>query len=260
MGKVLDMTGWVMAEHGVPNSRLIVIEQTSAPPHINNKKNKTYWLCKCSCGNDKPLIYRGDSIRDGSVLSCGCYNNENRRKLGKQSKRYNRFEICGDYAIGYTQKNESFYVDTEDVEKIRNYCWFFSYGYVIANKINRTGFIRLHRFVLNAPDDMFVDHINHKPEDCRKINLRLATPTENNLNQVLRRDNKSGCTGVCWHKAANKWSVEIKYNKQRIYLGLYENLDEAIKVRKDAEEKYFGEFSYDNSMKGAANNELQQSS
>ena len=40
MGKFIDMTGWVMAEHGVPDSRLTVIEQTSAPLHINNKKRK----------------------------------------------------------------------------------------------------------------------------------------------------------------------------------------------------------------------------
>lgn len=35
---------------------------------------------------------------------------------------------------------------------------------------------------------------------------------------------------------------------------VYENIEDAIKVRKEAEEKYFGEWSYDNSQKINKNN------
>ena len=34
-------------------------------------------------------------------------------------------------------------------------------------------------------------------------------------------------------------------NKQRHYLGVYSDYDEAVRVRKEAEEKYFGEFKRD---------------
>ena len=35
MGQKIDMTGWVMAEHGVPDSRLTVIKEVE--PYINAK-------------------------------------------------------------------------------------------------------------------------------------------------------------------------------------------------------------------------------
>lgn len=38
--------------------------------------------------------------------------------------------------------------------------------------------------------------------------------------------------------------------KKRMHLGRFKKIEDAIKVRKEAEEKYFGEFSYDKSMKG----------
>ena len=46
-----------------------------------------------------------------------------------------------------------------------------------------------------------------------------------------------------------QWRAEIKINIKTIYLGFFNNKDDAIAARKSAEEKYFGEYSYDNSMK-----------
>lgn len=245
------MTGWVMKEHGVPNSRLTVIEKTNTPDQIKDKKSRVYWRCKCSCGSNKDVIARGDSLRSGTHLSCGCYNDELCGQLGKNTKRYNTFDIYDNYAVGYTVKNEPFYVDIEDVDKIKEYCWFFNHGYVVANKANGTGFIRLHRFVLDAPDDCVVDHVNHQIEDCRKSNLRLASFSENNMNHTIRTDNKSGYTGIYWHKAAQKWVAEIRKNNQKVYLGSYNNLEDAITARKQAEDQYFNKFSYGNSMEVA---------
>ena len=44
-------------------------------------------------------------------------------------------------------------------------------------------------------------------------------------------------------------------NKKKIDLGVFENKEDTIKARKEAEDKYYGEYSYDNSMKGDENNE-----
>lgn len=46
-----------------------------------------------------------------------------------------------------------------------------------------------------------------------------------------------------------KWIAQIGYKGKKIYLGSFLKFDDAVKVRKEAEEKYFGEYSYDNSIK-----------
>lgn len=65
------MTGWVMKEHGVLDSRLTVIEEDKNYKKEHNIINSNiYWKCLCQCGNIKTIC--GQSIRDGTSLSCGC--------------------------------------------------------------------------------------------------------------------------------------------------------------------------------------------
>lgn len=99
------------------------------------------------------------------------------------------------------------------------------------------------------PNSIYVDHINHRRNDNRKCNLRAVTPSQNNMNMGLRSDNNSGVTGVHWDKNTNKWMSRIGINKKRIHLGYFDSFEDAVKARKNAEEKYFKEYSYDNSIK-----------
>lgn len=72
MGKKIDMTGWIMKEHGVPNSQLIVLEEDKEYKKIHNiLAPHIYWKCQCSCG--KIFSVSGVSIRQGHTLSCGCF-------------------------------------------------------------------------------------------------------------------------------------------------------------------------------------------
>ena len=64
----------------------------------------------------------------------------------------------------------------------------------------------------------------------------------------IHKNNTSGASGVKWNKLIGKWTADITINNERIYLGYFENFDDAVQVRKQAEEKYFGEYSYDNSQ------------
>jgi len=82
MGSFIDMTGWVMKEHGIPESRLTVIKR------VENRDKHIFWLCKCECGNE--LEIRGDQIRKGIAKSCGCYQKEiaaqNMIQVGRSNK------------------------------------------------------------------------------------------------------------------------------------------------------------------------------
>lgn len=83
--------------------------------------------------------------------------------------------------------------------------------------------------------DEFVDHINGDQTDNRLQNLRLVPHRLNMKNQKTRNTNQSGCTGVHWDKSVNKWRAKITVNYKAIYLGVFDEMDDAIKARKNAE-------------------------
>lgn len=224
--------------------RLVVLE--AAPTiAISNNKNKYYWKCLCDCGNTKVVCSKG--LLGGNTKSCGCLKDEALAIIQQSKRKPNRYEIKNDYVIMYTSKNEPFYIDLEDLDRVKEYNWFVHpNGYLMTNDNH----YRLHRLIMNITDPTIrVDHINHNCFDNRKINLRLTNASTNTMNAKVRINNSSGVTGVTWLKDKNKWRATITINYKTISLGHYINFDDAVAARKAAEEKYFGEYSYDNSMR-----------
>lgn len=84
----------------------------------------------------------------------------------------------------------------------------------------------------------FIDHINGDRTDNRIENLRVVTRMENHQNMARFKTNTSGVTGVTWSRAARKWQASIRHQYTKIYLGLFESLEEAAAARKSAERKY----------------------
>lgn len=58
--------------------------------------------------------------------------------------------------------------------------------------------------------------------------------------RAINSNNTSGYRGVSYRKERNKYRAYIKYQRKDIFLGNYDNIEDAIKARKCAEEKYFG--------------------
>lgn len=99
---------------------------------------------------------------------------------------------------------------------------------------------RLAWFYANGTwPDGHVDHINRDKLDNRMPNLRVCNDLENGQNANLSKANKSGVTGVWFNSKIGKWHAQIMVNRKNLYLGRYQNKEEAIKARKSAEEKYF---------------------
>jgi hypothetical protein len=79
-----------------------------------------------------------------------------------------------------------------------------------------------------------VDHINRVRGDNRIANLRLATRAENLQNRNLSKNNTSGHEGVKWNGRVGKWYAQISHNKERMHLGSYSNIEDAIAARSAA--------------------------
>ena len=71
--------------------------------------------------------------------------------------------------------------------------------------------------------------------DYTHENCRWATFSEQSVNQRLRATNSSGYKGVHWSKTKKKWEVSIRRNYNKKHLGYFENFDEAVTIRKEAE-------------------------
>lgn len=66
-----------------------------------------------------------------------------------------------------------------------------------------------------------------------KGNLRWATPQEQALNKGLYKNNKSGVPGIGWNQEKRRWDARIYRYKKTIFVGLFENLSDAITARKE---------------------------
>lgn len=134
-------------------------------------------------------------------------------------------------------------IDIEDVEDVRKKRWCLnSDGYVVSNTNNN--YILLHRYVMGVDDNLYVDHIFHNKLDNRKDQLRICTNAENCRNVGLPKNNTSGVVGVWYRRDRKKWVAEIRVNYEKIVLGQFQNFDDAVRARKIAEIKYFGDFVY----------------
>ena len=97
-------------------------------------------------------------------------------------------------------------------------------------------------FYGKTPKDQ-IDHINGIKTDNRICNLREATNSQNGKNLSLSKANKTGHKGVCFESFTNKWKAYIRVDRKMINLGRFEKIEDAITIRKQAEQKYFGEWN-----------------
>lgn len=248
-----DMTGWKMWEHGVPNSRLVVVKQIE--DYVDPRGgHASRWMCLCKCGSSKEVIATGRNIKCGNVKSCGCLQKEASARVWMEHieeirsaiHKSNIVDLTGDYGIGWTTNtNKEFYFDLDDYDKIKEYCWIESIGNngyhsLVAHVPGTIGDIVRMSDILGYKR---YDHKNRNPLDNRRENFRLATTQENVRNCSLSKNNTSGFIGVSWKKKEQKWRAYIMIDYKQKSLGSYVNKEDAIRARLCAEKQYFGEFA-----------------
>ena len=102
----------------------------------------------------------------------------------------------------------------------------------------------MHRQILDAPQGVWVDHIDGDGLNNRRSNLRLCSATENARNRRPVPNCHSRYKGVSWHKRQKKWAVRIGKPKESIYLGSFDDEMEAGVAYDRKAEELFGEFAY----------------
>jgi len=114
----------------------------------------------------------------------------------------------------------------------------------------KTEDIAMHRAIMNPPDNMQIDHIDHNGLNNQKNNLRICTPSENKRNARFRVPCSSIYKGVCRH--VDRWDggecvsyyCGISVDHQSIFLGSFKNEVDAAVAYDLAAIKYHKDFAY----------------
>lgn len=161
----------------------------------------------------------------------------NRDEKGHFLKKKNIFEIIDGIVYCYTPSHELLFF-TDDT-RVLDYNWGKqANGY--SSTIIEGQQISIHRFISRPKQNELVDHINRNKKDNRVHNLRNTNKSMNAFNSGIRKNNKSGHTGVWFRKDTKRWAAEIKKDNKKISLGCFGSYEEAVRAREKAERKYYG--------------------
>jgi hypothetical protein len=151
-------------------------------------------------------------------------------------------------------------VDEDDYERASTYKWHaIKRGRLhhAMRSVKRGGVrstVYLHRWLMDAPTGIEVDHRNGDGLDNRRENLRLATHAKNAVNHRRRGSSKSSAFhGVCWHTWSQRWRVVIcagpktsRGTAKQIYVGVFRDETDAARAYDRAALIHHGEFAVTN--------------
>lgn len=201
------------------------------------------------CGSDKKVLY--SSSYGGKLCSKHYMQHYHTGKLKERFMKdvneiifYHDFAEIILYDKGHVEKSR-YIIDLNDVSKCKNIKWSEHIEGYVWGKI-RGKIIFIHNYLLNnTSKKIVVDHIDGNKKNNRRINLRKATYSQNNMNAKKRKTNTSGKAGISFNQNRGKFETYINVNKKRIFLGYFDEFINATQARKDAEIKYFGEYRYE---------------
>lgn len=182
----------------------------------------------CECGNLADLQLR--HVRSGQSKSCGCL----------QKEYYDSQTLHGLY------NHDLFPVWTDMMQRCYNenrksYKNYGGRGIKVCERWRGKleGPVNFIEDMGERPEGYTLDRINtngnYEPANCR-----WATASEQGYNRRVRKDNSSGVAGVNWDTHLNKWKVTLAKKPNKYYLGVYDDFEEAVKVRREAEIEYWG--------------------
>jgi hypothetical protein len=108
--------------------------------------------------------------------------------------------------------------------------------------------IWMHREIMLPPPGLEIDHVNGNGLDNRRLNLRLATSSQNKWNAKKSSGNTASIyKGVSVSRQG--WRAQIRCNGGRYHLGVFKTAEEAAEVYNAAALELFGEYACLNVIK-----------
>jgi len=202
---------------GKRSGKLVAIKYTGK---IEN--HAAIWLCECDCGNKVEV--RSNTFTSGAVRSCGCLRSESHIK-DLTGKKFGKLTAIK--RVGKDKHNSQIWLCECDCGNEAE----VSAGNLTTGKTKSCGCLltkarkKSIKKALDVRQDKYVDGTDIYQ-----------------LSQEPRSNNTSGYVGVTYDKSTKSWKAKIEFKKKRYYLGSSKNKEEAIEMRKEAEEHIHGEF------------------
>jgi hypothetical protein len=184
-------------------------------------KTRRVWKCSCDCGSEIDII--DDHLRLVTQIprSCGCYVKDSfwKKTISERNSWYSMLNRCyKEKDIGYEHYGGRGIVVCDR--------WLESFENFLEDMGTKPKGYSIDRIDVNG---------NYEPYNCK-----WSTASEQNVNKRRTGKPTSGKAGVNWHKKLSKWEVKISDNGKQLSLGVYDNFETAVKVRQNAELKYYG--------------------
>lgn len=141
-----------------------------------------------------------------------------------QKQKVKMGNVAGGLLRKYGNKTDYWAIGIEGkTYKAHRLIWLYHYGYMPP----------------------MIDHIDGNGLNNKIENLRIATPSQNSFNKKLSSKSKSGIKNVQWVAKLNKWKVEMCAFKRKVYIGLFENIEEAEIAASAARAQLHGDFAFE---------------
>ena len=137
-------------------------------------------------------------------------------------------------------------VDPADYPALVRYKWCAARNgrvFYAITRINKQN-IFMHRMIINPPNEMVIDHIDHNGLNNRRSNLRICTKEQNTRNRKPNTSRNGKYKGVHFDKTRNKFKATIKCQEKSLSIGYYKKETEAAKAYDKKAKKLFKEFAY----------------
>lgn len=158
-------------------------------------------------------------------------------------------------------------IDDADLEAVRKHKWAAQRAstgkyYAVTSIKDKNGVFKrvyLHRFLMNPPRGLVVDHKDGNPLNNCRSNLRICTQSQN-ITAAYNTGNgkgekKSKYRGVSYIvNGKRQWKATTRNNNKTLYLGVFASEVEAAKARDKAVIELHGEFAVLNFPTETGNN------